>query len=306
MTTINVDHIDCVFLSYDEPNCEENWQRVLELCPRAVRVHGVSGSDRAHKACAEISDSERVLIIDGDNWVDPSVFSFSYTFSPEWSVDHSVLSFPARNSVNGLEYGNGGVKIWPRSVIENMRTHEAVSELGSDGSGVDFCWSVDYVLMPQCLSETRINATAAQAWRAGFREGVKMALVDGGWIPDPEQWLAQIAKINLRRLETWLNVGRDVRHGAWAILGARQGLARTMVELVDPQSVHDFDHLDYLWETMACALEDPLVEIRRSGLQLRDHLGIAVSTEPLTPAQSSWHKYWAQWEARREPRRLRS
>jgi hypothetical protein len=304
MTTIDLTDIDVVFLSYDEPNSEPNWRRVQALCPRALRVHGVEGSDRAHKACAELANTERVMIIDGDNWVDPSVFSFSYTFSPEWSVEHSVLSFTARNSVNGLEYGNGGIKIWPRSVIANMRTHEAVSDLGADGAGVDFCWTVDYVLMPQCLSETRINHTARQAWRAGFREGVKMALIDGGWIPDPEQWLSSIARVNLRRLETWLNVGQDVGNGSWAILGARQGLARVMLEGWDPRMVHDFAVLDHIWANDAEPLSDPLTEIRTLGSRLCK-LRVAIQPEPLTPEQSLWYKHWAQWEARKEPRRLK-
>jgi nicotinamide riboside kinase len=61
---------DVVFLSYDEPNAEKNYADLLTKCPWAKRVHGVEGSDSAHKACAELAQTERVIIIDADNIVD--------------------------------------------------------------------------------------------------------------------------------------------------------------------------------------------------------------------------------------------
>ena len=67
---INMRDYPVVFLSYDEPNCEENWARVQRLIPSAIRVHGVKGSDRAHKRCAEVVGLvERFWTIDGDNWL---------------------------------------------------------------------------------------------------------------------------------------------------------------------------------------------------------------------------------------------
>jgi len=41
---------DIVFLSYDEPNAEKNYADLLKKVPWAKRVHGVKGSDAAHKA----------------------------------------------------------------------------------------------------------------------------------------------------------------------------------------------------------------------------------------------------------------
>ena len=55
---------DIVFLSFDEPNADENFEDLLRKIPWAKRVHGVKGSDTAHKACAEISETDRVVIID--------------------------------------------------------------------------------------------------------------------------------------------------------------------------------------------------------------------------------------------------
>ena len=65
MTTIKVADIDIVYLSYDEPNSESNWSHLQTICPRAQRVHGVKGSDAAHKACAEITTGTHMITVDG-------------------------------------------------------------------------------------------------------------------------------------------------------------------------------------------------------------------------------------------------
>ena len=49
---------DIIYLSYDEPNAEENYADLLSKVPWAKRVHGVYGSDAAHKACAELCEGQ--------------------------------------------------------------------------------------------------------------------------------------------------------------------------------------------------------------------------------------------------------
>ena len=66
MNKIDIADLDCVFLTYDEPNAEENWVRIKNMVPWARRVDGVKGSDAAHKAAAEASTTERFILIDGD------------------------------------------------------------------------------------------------------------------------------------------------------------------------------------------------------------------------------------------------
>ncbi len=58
---------DVIYLSYDEPNAEKNYADLLTKVPWAKRVHGVEGSDAAHKACAELSETDRFITVDGDN-----------------------------------------------------------------------------------------------------------------------------------------------------------------------------------------------------------------------------------------------
>ena len=52
---LKIAELDIIYLSYDEPNAEENYADLLSKVPWAKRVHGVHGSDAAHKICAEQS-----------------------------------------------------------------------------------------------------------------------------------------------------------------------------------------------------------------------------------------------------------
>ena len=307
MTTFTVADIDIVYLSYDEPNAESNWAHLLDICPRAQRIHGIKGSDAAHKACADITTGTHMITIDGDNQIDPAFLTQTWSFDSSWDISSSVLSFPSRNAVNGLCYGNGGIKIWPRHVVEHMQTHECVAT-HDQGASVDFCWVLDYVLMPGVWSQALINHTPHQAWRAGFREGVKLALVNGGLIRDPEQWRAAMVKNNTDRLLTWLQVGLDQHNGFYSIMGARQGLNRCMLTAWDHTQVQDFDLLDSIWEREIEGQNWPrLWEIMRStATDLRDQLELALEPEPLSPAQSAWFKRVFRHPDRAEPRRLRS
>jgi hypothetical protein len=303
MTRIKISQLDIVYLSYDEPNCEQNWQHLQSICPRALRVHGVKGSDAAHKACAQLASTDRFVTIDGDNQLRAEFLA--QEFDVDLDITHSVLSFAGLNSVNGLAYGNGGVKIWPRHVVENMRTHEA----GEGDSAVDFCWALDYVLMPGVWSDVLINHTAHQAWRAGFREGVKLSLIGGQLVRDPAQWRASIARNNLNRLTAWMNVGLDQEQGLWAILGARHGVYKTMLTDWDWTQVQDFDHLDWIWDRELASMVDPLNDpaslCGSLGLMLRDGLALAVAPEPFNPLQSQWFKTLNAMPSRTDARRLR-
>jgi hypothetical protein len=304
MTTFTVHDIDIVYLSYDEPNADANWAHLESICPRAQRIHGVKGSDAAHKACADITSGTHMITIDGDNRIDPAFLEQSWTFDSSWDVESSVLSFSAENVINGLAYGNGGIKIWPRSVVQAMQTHEAVD--GAGAASVDFCWHLDYVLMPGIWSRAVINHTPHQAWRAGFREGVKMALVNGELIKQPAQWRRSMARVNLDRLIVWLQVGMDQHNAAWAILGARQGLHRAMLTDWDHTEVKDFDLLDTIWHEQVVGLADVRSYTQDLGLELRNRLGLPIEPEPFTPAQSQWFKSVFHQPERTEPRRLRS
>ncbi len=130
-----------------------------------------------------------------------------------------VYGWCGRNVINGLRYGNGGLKIWNKNFVLNMKTHEN-SE--SDRGQVDFCWEDGYKNFPLSFSDSIITGSPFQAWRAGFREGVKMTLLDGVKVP-PSEIQQRIWWHNIHRLRMWSTVGSHEENGLFAVFGARLG-----------------------------------------------------------------------------------
>jgi len=233
--------LDIVFLSYDEPNADLHYADLCNKVPWAKRVHGVKGSDAAHKEAARISDTEWFITVDADNIVDTKFFNLELDTS---DPSIQVYSWLGRNRINGLLYGNGGLKIWKKDFVLNMKTHEA-SE--SDRAQVDFCWENGYRQFKECYSETVITGSPFQAWRAGFREGVKMTLLDGVKVP-PQEIKERIWWHNIHRLRMWSTVGAHEENGIYAILGARMGTWMTNCTDWNYVDVRDFEILKNIYE----------------------------------------------------------
>ena len=196
MNQIDIADLDCIYLSYDEPNKEEHWVKIKNMVPWAKRVDGVKGSDAAHKAAARASDTERFILIDGDNLPDPAFFNQTLDFpTPEYN--RAVYRWRARNCINGLMYGNGGLSSWVKEFAYDMQTHEAST--GSVETQVEFCFDPLYWAMHDCYSTTYPNSSAFQAWRAGFREGVKMCL-NRGALPSVSEFQLRVHGKNLDNL----------------------------------------------------------------------------------------------------------
>ena len=87
MKQVDIADLDCIYLSYDEPNKEEFWVRIQNMVPWARRVDGVMGSDAAHKAAAAASNTERFILIDGDNMPNEKFFNLTLEF-PEIGRAH--------------------------------------------------------------------------------------------------------------------------------------------------------------------------------------------------------------------------
>ena len=218
-TVLVLGDLDVFYISYDEPAKEEHWANLMMKFPFAKRVDGVKGFDNAHKECARQSETSRFISIDGDNIVDEKFFDLEITFPPDTDLEHSVISWSAKNMVNGLVYGNGGIKCWPVDLVLEMETHEnAVDETKK----VDFCWDLNYIQMNNIYSEVYNAGSPFQAFRAGYREGVKMSLDEGKKVP-VEDFQKRIWPKNYERLLTWCNIGADVENGIWACFGARLG-----------------------------------------------------------------------------------
>lgn len=289
MNKFKVTDYDIIYLSYDEPNAEKNYADLCSKVPWAKRVHGVKGSDSAHKACAELSETDRFITVDGDNIVDENFLNQELNFDEHYDLKSSVISWCGKNLINGLMYGNGGLKCWPKEFVLGMRTHEN-ADPDNPHAQVDFCWDIKYIQQNSCFSTIMNNATPHQAWRAGFREGVKMAL-DRGIKPTTEEFLKGHWK-NLHRLWIWLMVGADIDNGLWAIYGAREGLYNTMCTDWDYVNVRDFEYLNEFWKSNAAkiSIDQLSTKIEELGSLLINELDIPIAKTPLDSDQSKFFK----------------
>ena len=285
MTTkiIDVADLDCIFLTYDEPKKEEFWIKIQNMVPWAKRVDGVKGSDAAHKAAAAASDTEWFVLIDGDNIPDPEFFNLQLRITPE--QEGGAFRWKARNAINGLRYGNGGMSCWSKTFVNNMRTHEA-SDGTNEETTVEFCFDPKYFAMHNCYSTTYPNASPKQAWRAGFREGVKMCL-NRGAKPSLQEFEEHVNNRNYDHLCIWQSVGADIENGYWAMYGARLGTYMIMIEGWDHHQVQDFDMLEKLWESFGS--EDPIDGCNNIQNALQNKLGLPITT--LLPEQSKFFKH---------------
>jgi hypothetical protein len=272
---IRIAEQDIIYLSYDEPNAEKNYADLCSKIPWAKRVHGVKGSDAAHKACAALSETEYFVTVDGDNIVDPEFINVEIDLEELGLTPDHVFSWCGKVNVNNLMYGNGGLKLWTRKFVNNMRTHENSDPSDTKGL-VEFCFDDRYYQFNENYSTSIINASPFQAFRAGFREGVKMSLDQGAKVSS----IKNIWWQNYQRLLIWCSVGSDVENGDWAIYGAREGCYLTNCTDWDYANVRDFEYLTKRWEEHYSKITPEMLkyEIMGLGETIKHELDLEISS----------------------------
>ena len=267
---VRISDLDFVYISFKEPNKEENWADLKNKVPWAKCVDGVIGFDSAHKAAADIAETDFFISVDGDNIIDERFLLESL----DWTKTDrkAVHRWRARNNINGLVYGNGGIVGWDKETCKTMKTHENAD---TEENKVDFCWGVPHANLHNCYSTTMINGTKQQAFTAGYREGVKMCLDKGNPL-DPGIFKEKIWPINLRILATWMSVGADIENGKYAMMGARVGCYQTVIAGNDHVSV---SHLDKMEEMYLDFIEnnDVDTELYAYGESLRQQLDMPIA-----------------------------
>ncbi len=236
---------DVIFLSYDEPDAEARWNALKLIAPQAQRVHGVPGFDAAHKAAADASRSERFILVDGDNLLDERFFAIR-TRVPRLFAD-GIWQWCSVNNVSGLAYPFGGVKIWTRTRALSMHTHEACADRDA-ALATDFWALPGYYTFRRVFSINLTNDSPYQAFRAGFREGNKLA----GWnglVRSPEEFLRIAGMPQSRRAIIWMSVGVDVPNGRWSMLGARLGFLSHFQQDIHQSNIGEYAWFDAYWRT---------------------------------------------------------
>ncbi len=275
-----ISDFDFVFLSFDEPNAELLYADLCKHVPWAKRVHGVKGFDAAHRACADASETDFFITVDGDNQVYPEFLDVTIDIRED--QDDHAWTWAGRNHINGLVYGNGGLKLWSKKFVYGMNSHEHAS---NEAGAVDFCWDSKYHDVQGCYSTSITNASPQQAWRSGFREGVKMCLDQGNRI-SCEEFHSRIWYGNMTRLCIWSSVGQDVENGIWAMYGTRMGCYRTLLTTLDHTVISNYDSMQRLWNGIKH--HDPVAGCHKIGDMLKKHLDLAISV--MSPDDSRFFK----------------
>jgi hypothetical protein len=196
------DQLDVIFISYNEPNAEKNWLRVLEKSPRAFRVNGIKGIVNAHKCAAELATTDMFYVVDGDAYL---TNDWSFDYQPSIFDRDCVHVWRSQNPINDLEYGYGGVKLLPRQLT-----------LDVDPTCVDMTTSISSRFKPmnKVSNITEFNTSEFSAFRSAFRECAKLS---------SEILKRQLSRESKKRLDVWCTIGADKPFGEWALKGAVAG-----------------------------------------------------------------------------------
>ena len=214
---------DIVFISYNEPDADENFARLKERFPIAKRVHGVKGIHQAHIEAAKRCFTKMFWIVDGDARIEDD-FDFSHSVS-EYDLD-VVHVWRSRNPINDLVYGYGGVKLFPRKMTINM-----------DTTSTDMTTSISdkFKAMPEVSNITAFNTDGFSTWKSAFRECAKLS---------SKTIRNQNTDETDARLSIWCGTkGKDKPFGDYAIQGARAGRKFAVNNPDKLNLINDFDWL---------------------------------------------------------------
>jgi hypothetical protein len=208
-------------LKFDEPDAEAHWARLRAVAPHAILIEGVTGIRAAHAECARRASTSHFFVVDADSWILDG-FAFDLDFEPR---DDEMAVWRAKNPVNDLTYGHGGIKLIPRSAFGDLK------QLNLDMSTQ---LTPRYRMIRVLASEHRFNMTPLLAWRSAFRECVKLA-----------SGLFDLASPTKRRLTVWCSIANEERHASWCLRGARDGRDYAEKNISNPQKLNLIN--DYTW-----------------------------------------------------------
>lgn len=222
---------DIVFISYQESNADSNWAKLKAKYPMAKRVHGVKGIHEAHIVAAKKCFTNMFWIVDGDAEILDS-FNFDHVVD-KWTLE-TVHVWRSLNPVNGLEYGNGGVKLFPTQLTINM-----------DKSKPDMTTSISkhFKAMNSISNLNCFNTDPFNTWKSAFRECCKLSskVID-----------RQKTEETNKRLQAWCSIGTDKPFGNYAIDGAKAGAKFGIANkgnIDELKKINDFSWLQEQYES---------------------------------------------------------
>jgi hypothetical protein len=212
---------DIVFISYNEPNADENYKKLCERYPNAKRVHGVKGIHNAHIEAAKLSNTTMFWVIDGDAVL---LDDFNLTYHVPYYSKNNVFVWRSRNPINNLEYGYGGVKLLPKELTLNM-----------DVNSADMTTSIsdNFNIMDDVSNITSFNTDPFNTWKSAFRECAKLA---SGIIARQDN------RESIERLDVWCTVANG-NFSEYALAGANAGKEFVNAHPDELNKINNFDWL---------------------------------------------------------------
>lgn len=214
--------IPIYFLYNDETNADENLARLHSKAIYANAVKSIGTIFESHKHIANLCKEDRFYVVDADCWiVDSFNFDKQIDLKPK-----SVAVFRAKNPINGLVYGHGGIKLFSKDCFSAERL---------DRPDMTTTLADQYIKLNILASEHRFNYSPYATWRTAFREAVKLSagVIKNGNDTETKE-----------RLTMWCEAGIETELGYFAIQGARAGVKYANSSDADFNLVNNFAWLD--------------------------------------------------------------
>jgi hypothetical protein len=193
---------DIVFISYDEPDADANWAVLHERFPRALRVHGIAGMERALEVAADVATTPWYYAVFAKTRL---YEEFDFSFVPDYMQQPKHYIFNSRNTVNGLEYGHMGI------IMYNSAGIRKINRAGE--FGLDYTMSFPHESIPLLSCYGSFDQTPYHTWRTAFREAGKLAYFE----------TVKPTIDGVYRLDVWCTQATGP-YADWSLTGARDGV----------------------------------------------------------------------------------
>jgi hypothetical protein len=193
---------DIVFISYDEPEADTNWQQLAQHFPRAQRVHGIKGMENALAEAARVSKTPWYFAVFGKTVLAPA---FDFEFQPDYMQQPKHYIFYSENRANKLVYGEMAIIMYNCHLILDNHGKEF---------GLDYTMSFPHEVVPILSTYGNFDTSPYHAWRTAFRETAKLAYFEN----------QQSTVEGSYRLDTWLNTASG-EFADWVLKGSADGYA---------------------------------------------------------------------------------
>lgn len=211
---------DIILITYNDDGAYKKHDALRERFGNVRLVNQVDGIFEAHKMAAQMANTELFWVIDGDAEV---AEDFDFSYIPDTYDKEVVHVWSSKNPVNNLEYGYGGLKLFPTQMVRDASSW-----------GLDFTTglSTRFKAMPEVSCVTAFNTSEFETWRSAFRECVKLSVSQD---PDAHS-----------RLSAWLSPNSDADFVSFAKLGAEQGKAFGIQHKQDIEQLNNINNYNWL------------------------------------------------------------